>query len=106
MEPGVPVDVRQGYCFLNTEFKQSGRTLNRDDVMQRLAKNEKTGPYAAQGNTLAVGSVVATVVATPAILVVGLAKDGDIHMSDGASTGLLNENLTRPREQEDDRPDY
>jgi hypothetical protein len=134
MQPGVPVDVQRGYCFLNTEFKQGGHMLNRDDLMQRLAKNEKTGPYVAQGNTLAVGSVVATVVSTPAILVGALAKDGDIHMSDATSTGLLvggiavgvvswalciasdgkyvtavqkyNENFTHPREQEDDHADY
>jgi len=133
MQPGVPVDVRRGYCFLNTEFKQRGHLLNRDDVMLRLAKNEKSRPYVAQGSTLAVGAVVATVIATPAILVGALAKEGNIHMSDDASTGLLvggvalgvvswalciasdgryvtaveryNEHFTEPRDQDDDRTD-
>lgn len=89
MQPGVPLEVKRGYCLLNTEYKQRGKLLNRDDVMQRLARNEKSGPYVASGNAFAIGSIIATVVATPAIIVGSAAKEGNIHMSDGASTGLL-----------------
>jgi hypothetical protein len=133
MQAGVPLDVKRGYCLVDTTFKQNGQLLNRDDVMRRLSKNQKSRPYVAQGNTLAIGSVVATILATPAIIVGASAKGGDIHMSDGASTGLLvggivagvaswalciasdgkyvtaaetyNEQFTKPPDQDGDRAD-
>lgn len=89
MDPGTPVAVERGYCLVNTKFKQRGHLLNRDDVMQHLERSEKTRSYVAQGNALAIGSIISVVVATPAIIIGASAKQGEIQMNDDASTALL-----------------
>jgi hypothetical protein len=94
MRPGTPLEVKRGYCFVNTTYKQHGVEVNRDDVMTHLAAHEDSGPYVSEGNSFAIGSIVATVVASPALVVGGMGKQGQIEMDDGASTGLLVGGLT------------
>jgi hypothetical protein len=89
MRPGTPLEVTRGYCFVSTTYKQRGEEVNRDDVMTHLAAYKDSGPYVSEGNAFAVGSIVATVVATPAIVVGAMGKQGQIKMDDGVSTGLL-----------------
>lgn len=89
MQPGVRLETRRGYCFVETQFKQHHKVLNRDSVMQRLAKSRHSAPLVEQGNDYAIGSIVATLAASTALIVGMLAKKGDVRMSDGASTALV-----------------
>lgn len=89
MQPGVPLETRRGYCFVETQFKQHQKVLNRDSVMQRLAKSRHSAPLVEQGNNYAIGSIVSTLAAGTALVVATLAKNGKVEMSDGASTALV-----------------
>jgi hypothetical protein len=89
MQPDVPLETRRGYCLVETQFKQHQKVLNRESVMHRLAKSRRSAPLVEQGNDYAIGSIVATLAAGTALVVATLAKNGEIEMSDGASTALV-----------------
>jgi hypothetical protein len=94
MRPDTPLEVTRGYCFVSTKYEQRGEEVNRDDVMTHLAAYKDSGPYVREGNAFAVGSIVATLVATPAIVVGAMGKREQIKMDDGLSTGLLAGGIT------------
>lgn len=89
MQPGVPLEIKRGYCFLSTEFKQHGREVNTNDTLTRLGRYERTKSYVSAGNSYAIGSIAATIVATGTLTVGLLGAQERIKMSDELTTGLI-----------------
>jgi hypothetical protein len=89
METGRPLEVERGACIVHTSYKQDGEELNWQDTVQRLGRYEDSGPYVSEGNTYAIGSIVAAVVATPSIIVGSAGMREQIDMDEGLATGLL-----------------
>jgi hypothetical protein len=89
MRPGIPVEVRRGYCFVPTEFTQRGVTVDRDSVMKRLARNSDSAPYVSDANAIAVGSIGATIVGTTTLGLGFLGRGETVKMSDGTTTALI-----------------
>jgi hypothetical protein len=89
MEPGVPLEIHRGYCFVDTTYSQRGKTRNRDDVMKRLSRYPESRPHLVTGNALAIGSVGAWLATSAGLITWDLADGGLIKMSDGDKTALL-----------------
>jgi hypothetical protein len=89
MQAGKPIEVNRGFCFVHTKYKQDGQEVNWDDTTRKLARYEDSGPHVSAGNSWAIGSIAAAVVATPALMVGSWAKRDVIDMDDDASTALL-----------------
>lgn len=89
MQPGVPIEVKRGYCFLSTEYRQRGREVNRNDTLGHLARYERSKSYVSAGNAFAIGSIAATLVATTTLTVGLLGTRDTLKMDDGVSTALI-----------------
>jgi len=89
MQPGLPLEIHRGYCFVDTTYSQRGETRNRSDVMKHLSRYPESRPHLETGNTLAIGSIAAWLATTAGIITWDLADGGQIKMSDGDKTALL-----------------
>jgi hypothetical protein len=94
MVSGEPLEVHQGYCLLNTQYKQRGKVLNRESVMARLSKNKDARPHLESGGNFAIASIITTVLGTTGMILGVAGKRGQIKMDDGASTALLAGGIT------------
>jgi hypothetical protein len=89
MGVGTPLEVNKGFCFVHTSYEQDGEKLNWDDTVKKLGRRRESAPYVSAGNSWALGSIAAAVVATPAMFVGSWAKRDLIDMDEDASTALL-----------------
>lgn len=89
MQVGEPIKVNQGGCFVHTSYEQNGKELNWDDTTRKLSRFKPSSSHMAAGNTWAIGSIVAAVVASPAIVIGSSGKRGNIDMDEDVATGLL-----------------
>ncbi len=89
MRPGVPLEVRRGYCFAPTLYLQRDQVVDRNSVMQRLARNPDSQPYVSDGNTIAIGSIAASIVGTTTLGLGVLGTGETVEMSDGTVTALI-----------------
>lgn len=89
MQPGVPIEVDRGYCVARTVYKQDGEPINRDDMMENLAKHEPSRPHLVAGNWYALGSIVAVASAFTAFIVGTAGRHDRIDEGDDAANGLL-----------------
>lgn len=88
MQPGVPLEIRRGYCFVSTEYKQHGKELNRSDVYRRLSRNEKSKSYLDAGNSWAIASIAAVGVTLGTFTAATIGEHPDVDMDDDAKTAL------------------
>lgn len=89
MRPGLPLEIKRGYCFTDLEFSQRGEPVNRENTLKHLARYTGSQPHLSAGNGLAVGSIGATLAGTSAFTVGMLGAHDTIEMSDGAATALI-----------------
>ena len=89
MRVGEPLKVNQGVCFMNTFYEQDGQVVNWDDTTRKLSRNPKAAPHMKTGNAFAIGSIVAAVTSSPAIIVGAYGARDQIEMDDDVATGLI-----------------
>ena len=89
MRVGEPLKVNQGLCFMNTFYEQDGKVVNWDDTTKKLSHNPAAAPHMKAGNTWAIGSIVAAVTSSPAIIVGAYGARDQIEMEDDVATGLI-----------------
>src|SRR5258708_36109883 len=93
MQVGDPLKVNRGICLVNTSYEQNGKHLNWDDTTRKLSRFKVSESHISAGNSWAIGSIVAAVAATPAIIVGDYGRRGDIDMNEDVATGLLVEGV-------------
>jgi hypothetical protein len=89
MQVGEPIKVNSGICFVHTSYEQNGKQLNWADTTGKLSRFRVSESHIAAGNSWAIGSIVAAVASTPAIIVGDYGRRGDIDMNEDLATGLL-----------------
>jgi hypothetical protein len=89
MRFGEPLEVNQGVCIVNTHYEQDGEVLNWDDTTRKLSHNPAAAPHMSAGNAWAIGSIVAAVTSTPAVIVGGYGTRGEIDMDEDLAQGLF-----------------
>jgi hypothetical protein len=73
MQVGERLKVNRGICLVNTSYEQNGKHLNWDDTTRKLSRFKVSESHISAGNSWTIGSIVAAVVASPAIVVGGRA---------------------------------
>lgn len=89
MQYGMPLEIRRGYCFVSTQYKQRGQELDPGDVYKRLSRKQESKAYLDAGNSWAIGSIAATLVATGTLTAGILGSSGDVKMDEDVTTALL-----------------
>src|SRR5216683_1989212 len=89
MQVGDPLKVNRGICLVNTSYEQNGKHLNWDDTTRKLSRFKVSESHISAGNSWAIASIVAAVVAAPAIIVGDNGRRGNIDMNEDLATGLL-----------------
>jgi len=90
MQPGVPLEVNRGYCFLvRTNFKQRGRPVSTGDTLNQLERYPASRPRVRDGRALDVAALAVVIAGTSTWLVGDLGKAGQIEMSERESTALI-----------------
>jgi len=88
MQPGVPLEIRRGYCFVSTEYKQHGKEVNTSDVYRRLNRHAQSRPYLEAGNSWAIASIAAVGVTLGTFAAATIGEHPDVDMDDGVKTAL------------------
>lgn len=89
MEPGTPIEMKRGYCFVAPEYIQARRARDRGDTLEQLSRYKETAPHVSRGDWLRVGGFASSVVGISAGTAGVLGRTKDIDMDENTATILL-----------------